>query len=132
MTEEEWFEFIASGRPRVVSVGRLDGALRSAIDSATSLVQMSHDYAQKVLCKHRVLPQHFRVISWAISHGIAFQDGPRHLTFFWRDEYAGWFHVTVKSNTAGTELWLSTFHRTTQAKVSGKLKSVKILRDRKI
>ena len=129
MTEEEWFEFITFGRPPIVSIGRLEKTLCSIIGSATSLVQMRHDYAQKSLSKHGILPQHFQIITWAIKRGIAYQDRASDLTFFWRDTYSGWFQVTIKSSKSGTELWLKTFHRSEESKVKAKLKSVKILRD---
>ena len=128
MTEEEWFEFVTFGRPPVVSVGRLETTLCAAVGSATSLIQMRHDYDLKALAKHKILPQHFRVISWTLDHGIVFQDSPKHLTFFWSDKWAGWFQVTIKCSKLGTELWIATFHRQTRSKIEAKLRHAKILR----
>jgi hypothetical protein len=128
MTEEEWFEFVTLGKPPIVSVGRLDLALCAIIEADTSLIQMQHDYALKSLAKHKVMPHHFRIISWTVANGICFQDKPNELTFFWRDEYAGWFHVSIKTKRGGTELWLATFHRTTQRNIKKKLKNATILR----
>jgi hypothetical protein len=130
MTDEEWFEFAAAGKPQVISVGRIEKFLCIAIGASTDLVQMRHDYARKILCKHGILPEQFRTISWTLACGIAFQDRSTDITFLHKID-DGWFHLTIKSNKTGTELWLKTFHRITASKVAAKLKSVKILRDQK-
>jgi hypothetical protein len=129
MTEEEWFSFITTGKPPIISVTRLASELCQTIKATTNLVQIRHDYALKTLSHHNVLPHHFRHLTWGIERGRAISDRQKHLTFFWLDSYAGWFHITIKTNERRDELWVSTFHKTTESKTRGKLKKHVILRE---
>ena len=50
------------------------------------------------------------------------------MTFFWADRIYGLFHITIKANGDGSEVWLSTFHKTTFQKFNAKIRNSKIIR----
>ncbi len=75
---------------------------------------MEHYYALKAAMKHGFDSHHFPMVPIAIEFGRCVLERPRCLSFFYFDEHVfdKWFHVALKANNAGTEIWLSSFHRT--------------------
>src|ERR1700733_10513056 len=128
MTEEEWFDFITTGTPQIVTVARLSVELCAFLHCSSNRVQMGHDYALKGMHKHQLAPHHFRALTWAIETGAAIQDHPDSLTFYWSDRIYGLFHTTIKTKLGHSELWVATFHKTTFAKFNAKLRKEKLIR----
>jgi hypothetical protein len=112
MTEEEWFTFVASGIPEIVSVARLPPDLCRKIGSHTSLIRMRHEYALRAAQKHRLRAAHFPMLPIVIDLGRVICDRPGHLTFYFYENvvFGGWLAATIKTIRTGTELWVATFH----------------------
>ncbi|WP_445215573.1 hypothetical protein ACKWRH_24250 [Bradyrhizobium sp. Pa8] len=84
---------------------------------------MDHHYALKCTHKHRITPDHFQVLPATLTYGRVVADRSRHLSFFHFDHIFGqWFQATIKTNLAGNELWVVTFHPASDKEVRRMLK----------
>lgn len=112
MTEDEWVEFVITGRQVVASVGRLEPGLCSRLGASTNLVRLRHDYARKMVDKHQYEPHRLPMMEQALQFGRVISDRRWHLSFFHYDEivFGGWNQLTIKSAERGSELWVATFH----------------------
>jgi hypothetical protein len=130
VTEQEWVEFLATGVPQSVSVTRIPAALSRAIGCSSQLVQMHHAYAVKAHAKHGIDPHRLPMARITIELGRALLDKNGDLQFFYFEEviFGKWFHVSVKSNEACTELWVSSFHISRAGEVARHTKRGTILR----
>jgi hypothetical protein len=97
------------------------------------LVQIHHAYAVKAHIKHGIDAYRLPMVGIAIDLGRAVLDSRGHFQFFYFEEviFGKWFHVVVKPNIAGSELWVSSFHMTKPSEVARHTKSGKVLRDYK-
>jgi hypothetical protein len=134
MTEEEWFNFVASGEPEVVSVARLPPDLCRAIGSYTSLIRMRHDYALKAAQKHRLRAAHFPMLPIIIDLGRVICDRQSHLSFYFYENvvFGGWLAATIKASRQGTELWVATFHVASPAEAKRMVKKYGTIREQKL
>lgn len=131
MTEDEWWHFVASGAPPIVTVTQLPGLLCSAMRAHTSVVKIRHEYTLKILHKHGIQPDKLSMMTLTIEIGRAVLE-PRGqcMSFFLFDDvvYGGWFHATIKATQLGDELWVSTFHPTRFEEVARITKRGRLLR----
>lgn len=113
MTEEDWFRFIAPGEPQLLRITRLSESLCPHINARNSRVFLRHDYALKLLHKHRFKPHHFPMLPITIEHGRAICDRQRHLTFFLPERvvFGTWFQAPIKANQEGEQIFVCTFHK---------------------
>jgi hypothetical protein len=130
MTVDEWFQFIASGSPSEVIVGKLSADLCRVIGSDSSLVRIRHDYALKLHRKHNFPVEELPLLPIAIDLGRAISDQPRRLTFFFFERVISnrWYQATIKSTQDGREMWVLTFHLQDQAEVTRMCRRCPILR----
>jgi hypothetical protein len=112
VTEEDWALFIASGSPLAMGIARLPTGLCRALGASTNLVRVRHDYTLKMTQKHKLEPRHFPMLPVVLERGRVIANKQHHLTFFHNDHagFGSWFQVTLKTNRAGDELWVATFH----------------------
>ena len=120
MTEEEWHRFVWGCDPQIVTVCEIPRDLCHAISSASPIVRMQHWYALKSAHKHGFDPYHFPMLPITIEFGRCVLERPRCLSFFYFDEvvFGKWFQVALKANGDGTEIWVSTFHRSRSGEVA--------------
>lgn len=133
MTEEDFYKFIADGKPPVASITRLGADLRIAVRTATDLVRLDHFYALKMVGKHGLTPSHLPMLQNAIDLGRATMDDRGHLCFYYLDDviFGTWFKAVVKPCRALDELWVSTFHPISSQEVRRKCRKATILRPEK-
>lgn len=130
MTEEEWHLFLYSGKPVVVTVGNLHVDLCREIGCGSPIIRMHHAYALKCSQKHALDPYQLLMLPIVIELGRCICDRQRNLTFFHFDDvvFGSWFHASLKTNTACTELWVTTFHKTSPSEVARKCKKAPLVR----
>ncbi len=134
MTEDEWVKFCVSGEPKLASVGRLDHDLCKRLRTSNDLVRMRHDYALKLMHKHKFSPDYFGMLEFTMLYGRVVSDRKWHLTFFHYDDivFGSWLQLTIKSADSGNELWVSTFHRQSHTEVTRHCKKHTVLRQEKM
>jgi hypothetical protein len=134
MTEEEWFHFIGSGAPRIVSVARLPPELYLKLGASNGLVKLRHDYALKIAHKHGFRPVHFPMLPIVIDCGRVLCDRPNHMSFFFYENvvFGGWLQATIKSARGGTELWVATFHPGNPKELRRLCKKHAVIREEKL
>ena len=133
MNDQDWLNFVAGGEPAVVSVARLPHDLCRVIGCSSSLIRMTHDYALKCAYKHRLKPHHFPMLPIVIECGRVICDRQRHLTFYYADStvFGQWLAATIKTNKAGNELWVATFHFTSAAEAKRIAQKHGVIREQK-
>ena len=130
MTEEEWFNFVGSGEPPIISVARLPVELCKQIGASTTLIRMRHEYALKCAQGHRLRAAHFPMLPIVIDLGFAISDRERHLSFYFHEDvvFGGWMTATVKATKPGSELWVATFHVASAKEAKRMTKKYRVIR----
>jgi hypothetical protein len=130
MTVDEWFQFIASGNPSKITVGKLPADLCRIIGSDSPFVRLRHDYALKLHRKHSFPVDELPLLPITIDLGRVISDEPRRLTFYFFERVLAnrWYQATIKSTRDGTEMWLMTFHPQGQDEVTRMCRRCPILR----
>lgn len=133
MTENEWVDFALRGYPWLASVGRLDPELCRLLGCSTNLVRIRHDYALKLLHKHRYQPHTLPLMEHCLQFGRVVADKKWHLSFFHYDEVVigGWHQLTIKTADNGSEVWVSTFHPQSPSEVHRLTKKHTVIRNEK-
>ena len=130
MHPRDWRWFLDHGAGRAVCVAQLSRDLADGLGAADTRVYLEHSYARKAVEKHDLSAVHFPMIFETVDYGTAIADRVRHLTFlhYDRNEWEGWFQVTVKSTPADQRIWIATFYKTNAREVSRKLKRHRVVR----
>lgn len=133
MNDEEWLRFATCGTPNVVSVTRLTSDLTLRLGSKTNLVRIRHDYALKATYKHRLLAHHFPMLPITIDLGRVVKNSKGQLSFFFYDRamFQTWFQASLKTNAAGDEIWVMTFHKSRQDEVDRLTRRATLIRPEK-
>lgn len=68
-----------------------------------------------------------------IDCGQVVSDREKHLNFYFYENvvFGSWFTATVKSNQAGSELWVATFHQASSAEAKRMVKNYGLIREHK-
>jgi hypothetical protein len=132
MTPKDWLRFIETAHGREIAIAQVSEAIRihleaSSEEASSEKVFIHHDYVLKAVEKHSIPPTDFDHLFDTIEFGIVLQDRDRHLVFLYQSRQ-GWFHVALKRAESSRRIYVSTFHRTTEAKVIAKLRRHPIIR----
>jgi hypothetical protein len=130
VTEEEWFRFLNGEGPELRRVCRLDSGILWHIRAETNIVHIRRDYALKSVHKHGLGPAHFMMMEIALRFGAAILDRALHLTFLYPDNavFQTNFQATIKANASGSEVLVSTFHKSDAQEMRRKMKRHLIIR----
>ena len=128
MTSIDWQAFIDHGHGKEIAVAQVSLAITSYLGATSERVFMDHRYVLKSVHQHQISVEAFESLSDILAYGQVLEDRERHLVFLFENR-AGWFHVVVKRAEASGRLYISTFHRTTMAKVAAKRRRFLLVRE---
>jgi len=110
-------------------VAAMPDDLAAAIGSSSRLVRLSHDTAIKQAGRHPdVKPTDWRKLQEEIHRAAVMRETTDRLIFYFKSDDKFW-RAVVKTTSQRDELYLTTFHRTTEAKALRQLKTGEVLQD---
>jgi hypothetical protein len=128
MTLFDWQDFIDRGHGKEMAVAQVSHAIMSHIGANNEQVFIHHQYVLKSIHQHRISLETFELLPDIIAYGQVLEDRDRHLLFLFESR-AGWLHLVIKRAEASRRIYVSTFHRTTKAKVAAKHRKFELIRE---
>lgn len=128
MYPRDWQRFLDEGEGNEIAIAQVPAHIQQFFSSPSEKVFLHHSYAKKAADKHHLSLERFPLIFDAIEFGTALSDRPHHVSFFylWPEEDR-LYQVTIKKALDTGRLYLCTFHRVQQRKLTNRLKTAKVI-----
>ncbi len=119
MYERDWKQFLEKGAGAEIAIAQIPHAHVKYLGANSEKLYLHHTYAMKAAEKHGLSHSDFALIFEAVEYGEAISDRPKHITYFFQSERR-WYQVTIKCSGDTRKLYLATFHRIKERKVTNR------------
>lgn len=127
MLERDWLDFLKRGH-KPIKIAQVPAFCVKHLGAISDKLHLDPMYARKAAGKHGLSPAYFNLIFDGVERGVAIADRANHVSFYYLDPLSNkWFHIAIKCSGDTNELFLATFHRTTDGKFKNRLKKFGVL-----
>jgi len=93
-------------------VAILNAADKAALEAEAEVIMLSRATMEKQDAHHDDLTlDDYRLLQRVIETGIAEQQSPERMRYFWRDDSGKWWRAAIKRTASKLELFVTSFHR---------------------
>ena len=132
MHVRDWKLFLEGQWEKEIAIAQLSQELADYLGASSRFVHLQQDYAIKAVRKHQLGPEHMHLIFETVDYGAALTETarPQSLTFLHFDAvtFEDWFQVSVKRGQEDRRIFVTTFHRSSDAEMRRKFRKHEMVR----